>query len=1294
MSERYLDDYLPVMAIDVAVEEKARVAEMAAATLRKLHNVMQQMKNWRDGSVRLKSNIWRMKMVLRADDKNGDDNQETDPLIAHQRAEISRLEEANDALGNEVASLRRVLTQAEVDNACITGHEAGDEVIGAESPDEKKGERRSNEIPCRKWQQRSKEEETEETRLILRRLGDRLEEFKIGDRAFEAMIKNTVGRVVETIVSLSEELVNVHEDLCRFRRKNKNLHRKLGRLRAMLRSRSGNSAEYRRRIGELKKLAEQLVAGMARLKMIRENCDGSSNAADIPDVVAHVGRLMDDLRNNLKSEREAMIAAGDPDRLRYMKKVVDLKISLRMLAVGLRRSDSSMRPFGKERHATASLLSGFLAKIDTEIGKLRVTPMDRYCRIGGVSGARFMRKVTELEDMVRKSATVIAERPMRELGEWIERLCRKMQDLELLDDRASLRIGRLEASIVRMRLQLAEKDERVRALGDQCASVKLTSEEERGKYERIVAEAHRENERLRADEREREISELSRVHAEMRLTTVEIDALRKKLRELRDDKEALLGETERARNILRERDKEIANIITGRDPLRAVLEAEVKDLKTKLGVASDENVKLKSIIGGLGKRRERQRPEDKLKSSASERSDEQRRWRRDNGEGSREDRARNLGDELERLKAESNESKIRLDEANGRIERLEGALAEALGDRARLLAEVSDLKSNEQSLTYRLNVQTSAGEQAAREYERANKAFEGEVEHLREEKEQLEAELSELRLEKGSLAESMADADNKCAALQERVNGFRSECDGLRGEVTEAEAVAGDLRLELERARAALEDAAVEAARLNADNSSLAGELDLLRAARSAEVDDRVRVLLAEKNELATRINELDDENAGLRDRLNKAKAENEYFSMELNKSRVENDKAGAKNRLPRVTRDVGCKASEGLRGERDEARRRLNEIGGEMAGDRRKIRRTADERSATPPAAALHRENNDREGHSKGIDTPRYPLAKARFADAHNKVRHKQDCSDAVRTGMKVEIGEQKDDETALKAESDTCASPDNKAKIKQEPKAGPKRPRVENKALKLESANSGSEKADVAMELASCAEVESGSPIRSGELGDEEVIDCLPSKRRELVNIRYARRMSNYAGYSGDSKMLGDKEGSRLSDIDQLEVENRALKMEVDVLRGVLDFGLTDSERMRRDLAEAKEEIRALKSELMNLRDERASLRSRLDSSAEELDGLRSERMALKDELVASRKSNFDFRLKTNDLRSVVERLKGTNARLEDGLRNALRETSNAASPKLSSTAAWEIFSETSAAARRQIYGQSRTD
>jgi len=1276
MSDKYLDDYLSVVAIDVAVEEKTRIARLAVTTLHKLHNVMQQMRDWRDDSAKLKSNIWRMKKALRADDKNENDNQQIDPLIVHQRAEISRLEQANDALENEVTNLKRALTKAEEDTARITVCEIGDKIATLENEFLSERERMNDEILHLK--KRLKETEESETSVVLKQLRDKLNEFARGDRTIEIIFANAIGKTVEMIIGLSEELVNVSENLYRFKTKNKNLRLKLDRLRAMLRSRCGNSAEYRKRIGELNNLAEQLIGEMGRLKVIRENANynESLDAMDIPDVVRHVGRLMNDLRNNLKSDREAMIAAGDPDCLKYMKKVVNLKVNLKVLSVELR----SNVPIDKrlcenvryEKYLeTTSSLNDFLQEIDNEIEKLKIKPMNKYCKIGGVSVLQYMTKVTELEDIVKKSIAVIAilkqaspevintnEKITEVLEDLIERLCCKIKGLEIFDDRANLRerIEQLEASIVYLKSELLEKNECINVLNDEHANIKLTLERDREKYVKIIADTREVNDTLQEDIKrgKREVLELSlkRDHferrvAEMQLMKVEMDAARKELQDLHDDKETLLGETERLRNVLGKRDKEIENIIIQRDELKVVLRAEIEDLKTKLGIAFDENVKLRSIIEGLGKQEERERL-GKLKSSEKESGEE--------GQDNDEDRARNLRDELEYLKVESNEPKISLNKADKRIDYLKCASDKVIGHRAGLGDEISDSEPNEQSLTYRLNVGTNAGEETSREFDRMMaeyKALENKVEKLQNEKEQLEKQLSELRSEKGLLDRSMADTNNKCAALQDQVNKFKSERNGLREKISEHEAVAENLKFELERVRAELEDAAVNAARLRSENSRVVDDLDML-SLQNTEAEDRVRVLLTEKNEFATRINELNDENVALREQLNKAREENEYFSMELNKSRVENDKAKAENALLQATCDTREKDNFELRKERDNARERINEIGNEcrVLGNQLKIQRMKYE-ALRLAAVALHDENNDSKNYLKKIDM-QHSFARNRereFVDDNNEIKQKQNCSDTMYRSIKVEIGERRDDGAKVKVESDTRMGHDNKAEIKGEPKGELKRPRNGNKALKFEQANLRSENSEVTMEL---TEGRSESPVAWTKISDdEEIVDSI-LKKFEIASIGHEKEISNYFNYS-DPDIFEDNERIVMLDIDQLEVKNRVLKMKADIPCS----SRNSCEKTKADFGRATKEIQALKLELMNLRDEKAALRSQLEIFKEELNALKSERMALKDELAASRKSNFDLRLKVNDLQGANEKLKKTNAGLKARLQDASRGT-----------------------------------
>jgi chromosome segregation ATPase len=1254
-----MTDCLPVIAFDI--EEKTRIAKMASATLHKLHDAIQRMKEWRDDSVKLKSSILRMKMDLQGDsegDKLDREEQQMDPLITYQKAQINRLERANSDLENQVKSLKQALDKAEGDVAPI--REMVDLISRIEEEFAHQRKRLTEEIL--RLRRRLREAEASEDQISIthqHQLKDMLLEYAKGDRTIEIVLANTIGRIVETVVSLSEELVYVSEDLCRFKTKNRNLHLKLDRLRAMLRTRCGSASGYRKRIGELSDIAARLLGEMDRLKLICENAEQD----DIPDVLAQVERLMNELRNSLRNEREAMIAAGNPDCLKYMRKVIDLRVDLRVLSVELKRSNALIRERPRENMQqagdcwrTVSLLNDFLRRIDVEIERMRVKPMHKYCRIGGVSGTQYAAKIAELESIVKRSIGVVAAvkhdsaaivkasgKTTEMLANSIERLCAKIKDLEVLDDRTNLRdrIDRLEASAMCLKLELTARDQRIRALNDEHAAIRSSLERDRERREKIVADIRAENENLRGDisNRKRDISELSRksehleqrAAAEMQLMRTEIKAEKKRLQDLHEDRESLLQEKETMRNLLRGRVKELEAITSE----RGRLDAEVTELKAKLEIASDENAKLKSIIADP----EMAKWSDKTKSPMAEDKGEEQEGRDNSGEDTRE-RTRELQDELERLKAQLNETKISLNEAN---EHLRRALDKAADDRARLEDEISDLKSNEQSLTHRLSARTDACEEATKESERTtveNKALANKVKQLRNENEQLAAQLSEMGSEKGRLARAMAHTDNELASLQERVHDLKSERNKLQEQTSEREATAESLKFQLEMMRVELRDAGVEATRLRSENARFVGELETA-SVRNSGAEERVQALLTEKNELMTRINELNGEGAGLRERLNKAEAENEYFSIELNKSRLENDRLKARNALLQVTCDKRERDNGALSMENSTTRQRFNEISSEyrIITNQLGIQQMKYE-ALRFAAATLYHENNDLKGQLKKTDT-RY-----QFTGARDDMKRK--CRDTA--AFKIELSDRE-----LKTESDIAhgAIQGNRAKTK--PKPGEVRSlAIGNKAWKLEVEQSENQ----VLTESEPASTKSGSPLTWTEGPTvEEIVGSFLGKH-EVINICYKTDTDDYFKYPNDPLILGDEERwSTMVSIDRFEVENAALKMELNVLRNSLNCSQMNGEKTKNELDKAAEEIQALKVELMNLRDEKTALRSRLETFKEELNALRSERAALKDELAASRKSNFDFRLRANDLRAAHEKLKEVNAGLEGRLQDALK-------------------------------------
>jgi len=1245
---------LPVIAIDV--EEKTRIARMASMTLHKLHDAMQRMKDWRDDSVKLKSSILRMKMDLQDDDRFDGEEQRLDPLIVYQREQINRLERANDDLENQVRNLKKALDRAEGDAAPI--RDMVDLISRIEEEFAHQKRRLSDEI-LRLRRRLREAEVASEDRINLahqHRLKDVLLEYAKGDRTIEIVLANTIGRIVETVVNLSEELVYVSEDLCRFKTKNRNLHLKLDRLRAMLRTRCGSASSYRKRIGELSDVAARLLSEMDRLKLICENADRDS---DIPDVLVQVEHLMSELRSSLRNEREAMIAAGNPDCLKYMRKVIDLKVDLRVLSVELKRSNALIRerPRDKVQPAddcwkTVSLLNDFLRRIDTEIERMRVKPMHKYCRIGGMSGARYAEKVAELERIVKRSIGVVAAlkhdsaaiarasgKTTEMLANSIERLCGKIKNLQIVDDRSGLRdrINRLEASAMCLKLELTARDQRIRALNDEHAAVRSNLERDRAYRERVVADIRAENENLRGNisDRRRDISELSlkkehleqRVAAQMRLMRTEMNAEKKRSQELHDDRESLLREMETMRDLLRERAKELEDVTSE----RGRLDAEVAELKGRLEIVSDENAKFQSIIAD---------------STATKWSDKTRSPMAGDEGGDNGEDTRKLRDELERLKAESDETKISLNRANERTEHLKRALDKAANDRARLEDEMSDLKSNEQSLTHRLSLRTSACEAATRESERAtteNKALANKVKQLRNENEQLAAQLSEMGSEKGRQTRAMVDADNERESLLERLRELKSERNKLQERMGEREATTESLKFQLEMVRTELRDAGVEAKRLRSENARLVGELETA-SLRNSRTEERVQAMLAENNELTTRINEMNGEGIDLRERLNKLETENEYFSIELNKSRLENDRIKAKNALLEITCDKRERDIAGLGKETGTMRQSFNEISSEyrVISNQLGIQQMKYE-ALRFAAATLYQENNDLKGVSRKIDT-RHQLTSAR----DDAMKRKRDAGI-----FKTELSDRE-----FKTESDAARGID-KTRSRNKPKAGEvKSLTIGNKAWKLELERSEDQR--IGSEPAS---VKSDSPFAWTEGPTvEEIVGSFLGKGREVINICYKTDMDNYSNYCNNPVIVGDEERwSTMVSIDRLEVENAALKMELNVLRNSLNSSQTNGEKTKNELDKMTEEIQALKLELMNLRDEKAALRSRLETFKEELNALRSERAALKDELAASRKSNFDFRLKANELRAAHDKLKEVNAGLEDRLQDTLRRAND---------------------------------
>lgn len=110
MMDAYLDNCLSIEANDDnAFKEKTRIAQVAATTLCRMNSIMKQMRNWRDDRMKLRSNIWWLKLALRVAERDTDDALHAVRLIERQRGEIKRLEAANKDSTKEVADIKSAL---------------------------------------------------------------------------------------------------------------------------------------------------------------------------------------------------------------------------------------------------------------------------------------------------------------------------------------------------------------------------------------------------------------------------------------------------------------------------------------------------------------------------------------------------------------------------------------------------------------------------------------------------------------------------------------------------------------------------------------------------------------------------------------------------------------------------------------------------------------------------------------------------------------------------------------------------------------------------------------------------------------------------------------------------------------------------------------------------------------------------------------------------------------------------------------------------------------------------------
>ncbi|XP_012136796.1 uncharacterized protein LOC105662009 [Megachile rotundata] len=1257
--DAYLDNCLSINENDDGYKEKTRIAEVAAATLCRLNSIMRQMKDWRDDRVKLRSNIWRLKLALRVAGKETTDTLHADPLIEHQRGEIKRLEADNQALKKEIADIKAAIVDADYISD-ETAYKSDEKFSEVKQEYLMEREYLNNEILYLK--SRLKEvEDGHEHDTEVEHLKCKLKHFMMVDHTMEIIFTDIVNKVAETIANLSEELVNTNEHLNRSKLKNNRLYVKVDRLNAMLRSRSGNIVDYQKRIVELNNLTKCLKTELGKLKTNFEHDSWSADSTPEGNL-DNVERLTNDLKNKLKNDYAALLGAGDLNCWKYFQTIFELRVNLKQLHVQLTKlkADFSSRyenlVESSKHMKQLSAVESTLKDINIEFDRLKDEHVRKYCRIGGADGIQYLRKIEDLQTIIEQIRRTINELNHRtkfnsdegkeivKLDDFVGRVCQEIKQLEVIvisSDRSALlkKIEHLEESIVRLKVELSEKAERVNTLATELFNVETLTEErtkEATDAKRKVDVLTEENKILKTKIRDMEEKalELEREHEDVRkefeqLQQVKHDTniTKKKLQNIRTEKEKLLKENEELCDALEKRNEKINVMATEKLSVEKALKTRITDLTKNFQTASKENERLQNKVNELEQLRSKQHSQEM---------------------------SENTENELLRLRSSLQASKEARDIAGREIAELKARLDHFSNDRAKLEMDVCHLESKKEILVYELGVEKAIAEERLVEltklksdYNRLN----NERIDLKKEKERLNVDLSILAATKEQLEKSVENVEIRCSKLEDETDKYRSECSVLREEVKSFKTGKENLAIKLEKAEAELNEGEYKIRRLEFEISKLQDNLNDL-SLKNISLEDRVQVLLTEKNDLVTRINELDGKNVELKDQLNKVKTENEYSSVELNKLRAECDRAKSENASLQNMLDESNRSNQVLKKMSEELKLKLNEVYSEcrILENQLKILEIGNTALKREKEALQHEYMN-----SLRLNIPEIQNADSK-ADSE-KILDECDEQDVDRSGKKI-VNETK------KSNKKSDKRTNGKMKSKEELK----RALVENEALKFEIMNLREQNFEVKMEMSRTKDELQRQKSKS--MNDNNV-----SNKLEIVNLYY-KEINSYSGQqfgkmdtlahinqSGVCPFIGStidlQSGTEIDKllevINKLQIENVALKMEVNTLRCSFVMNVTEDEKRWNKLRNTREEIGALKVELTKLRDEKESLQNRLDAVRTKLDQAESEKTALKNELYALRKTNSDFMRKADELQCDYQKLKG----IREGLDSCIMES-----------------------------------
>ena len=1247
---------------DDVFKDKTRIAEVAAATLCRLNSIMKQMKDWRDDRMKLRSNIWRLKLALRVAGRETDSSVHADPLIEQQKEEIKRLETTNRELKKEIANIKSsLLCKGYVTQE--TDWKSDDKLVEVEQEYLMERERLNNEIQYLK----SRLNEVEEGHVHsseVEHLKCKLKHFMMVDYTMEIIFTDIVNKVAETIANLSEELVNVNERLHRSQMRNDNLYVEIDKLKAMLRFKNGNLMDYQRRIVELDNVTKRLKTEVNKFKVSYEESSWSIGSTNLKNVE----RFVNDLKCKLRNDHEALLGGGDPYCFMYIQKIIELRINLRQLHIDLAKS------IGKEHRTSEKLmehneymkqlskLDSILKEINNEIDKLKSNHVKRHYKIGDSEGLEYLNKIVELEAIIEEIQSAMnrlnrcskgksnESKDIEKLEEFVGRVCHEIKQLEVIvvsSDRLSVfkRIDQLEESIVRLKTELSNKEahmtdldqelvdtdsmlkQKMVALQDARQEITILIQENKVLKEKTnVMEEKTSELQCEHEDVKKELEQLQYVKHEANLT-------KKKLQNLQDDKEELLNEMQKIRDALNKKNEETKIVLAEKNTMERVFNVKIADLSKNLQISSKENEKLQNKVNELERMKYRREASNVEKENESARR--------------LKDITEKMNNEIQLLKVNLKISKEDFNHANREIADLKIKLEHLSDEKTKLESSVAQLESKKEILVYQLGAEKTTADERLKEITKLKSDYvELDVEkvNLKMEKEQLNVNFTNLKVEKEQIEKSLELVQSKCCTFENKIDKYKYERNNLLEEVRNLKVTKETLTIKLEETKSQLDGTGDKIRQLEVENSKLHSDLNELTAKKTSleqAFETREQTLLSENHNLATRVNKLEGENQMLRNQLKESKTTN----VELIKLKTEYDNVKLENT---TQLDELRQCNEMLKEMNNKLKMKLNEI---------------------------HSEYRILENQLKILELMNSTLKKDKellekeYMNALQRLRIERMEKEGITSGSESVSTEQNEETEKGKFEK-------RPKKEKVPEKEVIKKLIMENESLKFEILNLRSQNYEIKTQLNQTKEEIQRQKSNAVEKKTNETTIKPISNKLEIVNLYYkeinsysSRGLRNTEAVTHiDQSSLCLYEGmNRGSDIDieklleimnKLKVENIALRMEVNSLRCNLIINFSEDEKKKKELRIATDEIQALKSELKKLRDERESLRVKFNTTNAKLDLLESEKAALKNELYTIRNINSDFKQKISDLHSTYQKSKEKNLVFENCIVKAIKK------------------------------------